>query len=138
MKNAEVNKKSELSLRIIGESLKREYAVECQLKSLCNGSITECNVDLIGNCILCTPTVHGQHKLIVTANGQEVADSPFPVFVSIHPSQLGKPVRMIRMKTGRNEPEYLAINSVGELIVTVRGCNKDVKISEPPTLRIHP
>ncbi len=45
----------------------------------------------------------------------EVAGSPFPVFVSIHPTQLGKPVRVI---TGVKSPRYLVINSVGEIIVT--------------------
>ncbi len=44
------NKKSELSLLISlsnGKSTKGKYAVECQLKSICNGSIIKCNVDLI-------------------------------------------------------------------------------------------
>ncbi len=118
---AEVNKKSELSLLTKlsnGKSTKGKYAVECELKSLCNGSIIKCNVDLIkGNqyTILFTPTVRGRHELIVTANGEEVAGSPFPVFVSIHPSQLGKPVRVI---TGEDYPTYLAINSGGEILVT--------------------
>ncbi len=118
VKKAEVNKKSELSLLTTLSCTKRKYAVECQLKSLCNGSVIKCNVDQIkGNeyCIVYTPTVRGRHELIVTVNGQEVAGSPFPVFVSIHPSQLGKPVRVI---TGVKTPGYLAINSVGEIIVT--------------------
>ncbi len=115
---AEVNKKSELSLLTNlpnGMCTKRKYAVECQLKSLCNGSVIKCNVDQIKGSILYTPTVRGQHELMVTANGREVAGSPFPVFVSIHPNQLGKPVRVI---TGVKSPRYLAINSVGEIIVT--------------------
>ncbi len=97
------------------------------MKSLCNGSIIKCNVDLIKEneySILYTPTVRGRHKLMVTANGEEVAGSPFPVFVSIHPSQLGKPVRVI---TGVKFPWYLAINSVGEIIVT-EPSNGDVVI----------
>ncbi len=69
----EVNKKSELSLlthHSNGKSTKGKFAVECQLKSLRNGSIIKCNVDLIkGNeyRILCTPTVRGRHELTVTA-----------------------------------------------------------------------
>ena len=47
VKNAEVNKKSELSLLSNGKSTKRKYAVECQLKSLCNGFVIKCNADLI-------------------------------------------------------------------------------------------
>ncbi len=37
------------------------------------------------------------------------------MFVSIHPTQLGKPVRVI---IGVVSPHYLAINSVGEIIIT--------------------
>ncbi len=88
------------------------------MKFLRNGSIIKCNVDRIkGNeyRIFCTPTIHGQRELIVTVNGEEVAGSPFPVFVSIHPTQLGMPVRVI---TGMVGPRCLAINSVGEIIVT--------------------
>ncbi len=116
---AEVNKKSELSLLTNLSCTKRKYAVECQLKSLCNGSVIKCNVDQIKGQqyrILYTPTVRGRHELMVTANGQEVAGSPFPVFVSIHPSQLGKPVWVI---TGvEKSPRYLTFNSVGEIIIT--------------------
>ncbi len=112
---AEVKKKSELSLLTNGMCTKRKYAVECQLKSLCNGSVIKCNVAQIEGSILYTPTVRGQHELMVTANGRKVAGSPFPVFVSIHPCQLGKPVRVI---TGVGITRYLAINSIGEIIVT--------------------
>ena len=42
-----------------------------------------------------TPTVRGHHELTVTVNDQEVAGSPFPVLISIHPSKLGKPVKII-------------------------------------------
>ncbi len=86
------------------------------------------NVDLIkGNqhSILYTPTVRGRHELMVTANGEEIAGSPFPLFVSIHPSQLDKPVRVI---TEVKLPMHLAINSVGEIIVTEPNDNRDVVI----------
>ena len=53
--------------------------------------------------------------MIVTVNEQEVAGSPFPVFVSIHPTQqLGKPVQVI---TGVRIPWHLALNSTGNIIV---------------------
>ncbi len=125
---AEVDKNSELSLLINlsnGKSTKRKYAVECQLKSLCNGFVIKCNVDLIKEDeyrILYTPTVRGRHELMVTANGKEVDGSPFPVFVSYH---LG---RLVRVITGVEYPMYLAINSVGEIIVTEPRHNNDVVI----------
>ena len=64
--------------------------------------------------ISCTPTTRGCHELTVTVNGQEAAGSPFPVFVSIHPSKVGKPVKVI---SGLKCPTDLAINSIGEIIV---------------------
>jgi hypothetical protein len=59
------------------------------------------------------PKVRGHHKLEVT-NGLPVPGSPFPVFVNIPPTQLGKPVNVIE---GVLEPIDIAVNSVGELLV---------------------
>ena len=47
-------------------------------------------------------------------NGVEVADSPFPVFASIHSNQLGKPVRVI---SGAIDPSGVACNSEGKIIL---------------------
>ena len=72
--------------------------IECQLKSLVDGSITNCKVtrsQANEYRIQYTPTVRGRHELTVSVNEQEVAGSPFSVHVSIHPTQLGKPVRVI-------------------------------------------
>ena len=79
-----------------------------------NDSTTKCEVELINSNryrIQYTPTVRGRHELIVTVNGQEVAGSPFPVFVSIHPTLLGKPVRVI---TGVKEPYDVAVTTTGD------------------------
>ncbi len=103
---AKVNQKSEFSLRT-NLSMKGKYSVECQLKSLCDGSIIECDGTLIKENeyhIHCTPTVHGHHDLIVTVNEQEVTGSPFPMLVSIDPTQLSSPVRVI---TGVKSPWQL-------------------------------
>ena len=48
-------------------------------------------------------------------NGVEVADSPFPVFASIHPNQLGKPVRVI---TELQNPAGVACNSEEKIVVS--------------------
>ena len=61
-----------------------------------------------------TPRVRGRHDLTVTVNGKEIAGSPFRVFVKIHPTQLGQPVRTI---TGLNGPWGIAINSKQQLMV---------------------
>ena len=120
MQSAEVSKECGFSLipkLTNGKCAKRECAVDCHLKSLVNGTIIKCRVDRReGNeyRISYTPTTRGHHELTVTVNGQEVAGSPFPVFVSIHPSKLGKPVKII---PGLNRPTGIAFNSKGEMIV---------------------
>ncbi len=72
-------------------------AVVSEFKSLYNGSVIKCKVDQSGPGeyrIQYTPTVRGRHELSVSVDGQQVAGSPFPVFVSISPTQLGKPVNI--------------------------------------------
>ena len=56
----------------------------------------------------------------MSVDGQQVAGSPFPVFVSIPPTQLGKPVKVwtnITMPTG------ITVNSVGEILVSEERSN---------------
>ena len=121
LKSAEVNKPSQfevIPLLSNGRPTKQACVVACSLKSLADDTITQCQVELIeGNKyrIQYTPTVRGRHELIVTLNGQEVAGSPFPVFVSIHPTLLGKPVRVI---IGVELPWDVAVSATGNIIVT--------------------
>ena len=119
--NAEVSKVSEVTVRTNlanGKPTKQKCVVECHLKTLADGSTTKCKVDAIKGGeyrIQYTPTVRGRHELTVTVNGVEVANSPFPVFVSIHPNKLGKPVRVI---PGLKGPTGVAITSEGEIVVS--------------------
>ena len=120
--NAEVGKSSEVDITVLtnlanGKPTKQKCVVECHLKSLVDGSSGKCKVDRVKGHeyrIQYTPTVRGRHELSVTVNGVEVADSPFPVFASIHPNQLGKPVRVI---SGISDPTGVACNSEGEIIL---------------------
>ena len=101
----------------------RTCKVSCQVKSLHNGVITACNIskDGLGRySIQYTPTIRGHHELTVLIDGQHVAGSPFPVFFSIHPTQLGKPVRIWK---GVTKPFGIRANSKGELLVTEYGAN---------------
>ena len=101
----------------------RMCKVSCQVKSLHNGVIAACNIEndgLGGYSIQYTPTVRGRHELTVLIDGQHVAGSPFPVFVSIHPTQLGKPVKVWN---GVTLPFGIRENSKGELLVTELGAN---------------
>jgi DNA-binding beta-propeller fold protein YncE len=115
LESAEVGRVSEFLVAANGWPVERLHT---HLKRLSCDSITECKVDNIGSGkyrIQYTPTVRGHHELIVTMNGLAVPGSPFPVFVSIPPTQLGKPVGSI--STGDDHPVDVAVNSVGEIIV---------------------
>ena len=97
---------------------RRHRTVSCSLRSLYNNVITECKVGQTGAghySIQCMPTVRGRHELTVSVDGQQVAGSPFPVLVSIPPTQLGKPVKVWTNLTG---PTGITVNSVGEILVS--------------------
>ena len=117
----EVNRTSIVTLvtRLSSNKISRRHCkVSCSLRSLFNDVITECKVDQTGAgqySIQCTPTVRGRHELTVSVDGQPVAGSPFPVFVSIPPTQLGKPIKVWANLTW---PTGIAVNSVGEVLVS--------------------
>ena len=99
---------------------RRHCKVSCSLKSLYNNVITKCKVGQTGAgkySIQCTPTVRGRHELTVSVDRRQVAGSPFPVFVSIPPTQLGKPVKVW---TNVIRPTGISVNSVGEILKSVR------------------
>ena len=116
----EVNKTSHATpvTRLSSNKISRSHCkVSCSLRSLYNSVITECKVGQTGAgqySIQCTPTVRGRHELTVSVDGQQVAGSPFPVFVSIPPTQLGKPVKVW---TNITWPTGITVNSVGEILV---------------------
>ncbi len=98
--SAEVHQTAEVTLTTRlsnNKTTRRSTEVVSELKSLYDGSVMKCNVDQSGPGeyrIQYTPTVRGRHELTVSVDGQQVAGSPFPVFVSISPTQLGKPVKV--------------------------------------------
>ena len=117
----EVNKTCNATLvtRLSSNKMSRRHCkVSCSLRSLYNNVLTECKVGRTGAgqySIQCTPTVRGRHELTVSVDGQQVAGSPFPVFVSIPPTQLGKPVKVWKNLTC---PTGITVNSVGEILVS--------------------
>ncbi len=62
-----------------------------------------------------TPRVRGRHHLLISVDDQPIPKSPFSVLVKIPPTNLDKPVRVIR---GINDPWYMAFNLSEELIVS--------------------
>ena len=73
-----------------------------------------------------TPRVRGRHDLVVKVDGKYIPGSLFRVFVKIHPTQLGSPVRTI---TGINQPWGIAINDKQQLVVAECG-GKTITIRE--------
>ena len=116
----DVNETSHATLvtRLSSNKISRKHCnVPCSLRSLHNNVITECKVNQTGTgqySIQCTPTVRGRHELTVSVDGQQVAGSPIPVFVSIPPTQLCKSVKVW---TNLTKPTGITVNSVGEILV---------------------
>ena len=79
-----------------------------------------------------TPRIRGRHDLMVKVNGQVIAGSPFRVFVKIHPTQLGPPVRTI---TGVNQPWGIATNSKQQLVVAEYGGKITIREQDGKTLQ---
>ena len=82
--------------------------------------------------ITCTLRVRGRHDLTVNMNGKDIVGSPFQVFVKIHPTQLGPPVRTI---SGANRTWGIALNSKQQLVVAERD-GKKVSIMERDGKRV--
>ena len=102
-----------------GKPNNRKCKVTCHIKSLYNGVNTDCVIDKDGPgrySIQYTPTVRGCHELTGLINGHHVDGSPFPVYVSINPTQLGKPVKIWTEITG---PLGINANSKGEILVAL-------------------
>ena len=115
VETAEVHQTAEVTLTT--KLINSKTEVVGQLKSLYDGSVVKCDVDHSGPGeyrIQYTPTVRGRHELTVSVDGQQVVGSPFPVIVSIHPTQLGKPVKVW---DGINCASGITTNSMGDVIV---------------------
>ena len=111
-------------------------AIQATLKSLVDvtssvlATVTPNGAGIYSNTF--TPRVRGRHDLTVTVNGKEIAGSPFRVFVKIHPTQLGQPVRTI---TGLSLPWGIAINSKQQLVVA-ESVGKKITIMERDGKRV--
>ena len=120
IKRAEVQQTADMTLtvRLSNNQIpKRKAMVTGQLKSIYDESVIKCDADQSGPGeyrIQYTPTVRGRHELTVLVDEQHVAGSPFPVFVSIPPTQLGKPVSIWDCIS---IPAGISINSNGEVIL---------------------
>ena len=117
-KDAEVG---ELAVILVSCESMNPVLVESKLVSVADGTGIQATAQQKQNDVYqieYVPKVRDRHKLEITANGLPVPGSPFPVFVKIPPTQLGKPVKVIR---GVPRPINFAINSAWELLVDKEG-----------------
>ena len=93
--------------------------VSAQLVSEVDGSVVKASIFRGGKGlyeITYTPRVRGRHKLNLLVDGEAIADSPFPVFVTIPPNQLGPdPLYVI---SGLKHPYAAIFNEDHSLLVT--------------------
>ena len=118
---AEVNHLSEVILHTSklcnNKQTRRVLHIDCHLKSLLNASPITTNIKDIGADqyqVQFTPTLRGRHQLTVSVDGRQVAGGPFPVFVSVPPTQLGQPVKVWDIIA---VPCGITVNTAGEIIV---------------------
>ena len=106
----------------------RTPTIQAELKSLVDPA-SSVQADVVQKVvgvynITCTPRVRGRHDLTVKVNGKDIVGSPFRVFVKIHPTQLGPPVRTIG---GVSQPWGIALNNKQQLVVGEYGGGVFVK-----------
>lgn len=102
---------------------KRDCKISCQVKSVHNEVTIDSNIFEVGSgrySISAHPLFVDATNSTVLIDGQHIAGSPFPVYISIHPTQLGKPVRVWRNFC---QPHSIIVNSKNEILVTERKGN---------------
>ena len=123
LNSAQVNQQTHVIVHTMlhnGTPTKKPQKVTAELKSLVNGSVTRLEgVRKQGNTyeIQFSSAVRGRHQLAVHVNDQPIAGSPFPVYMKIPPTQLGRPVRVLG---GLDRPYGVTVNSAKEVLVTER------------------
>ena len=123
-KVAEVGKPVQFTVRTVyqnGQLCQEKQVVKAELKSSVNDSVIHASVTSKERGVYelsYTPEVRESYTLIVKVNGTQIAGSPFQVFVKIHPTQLGEPVRVVEDVT---LPMGIALNSKQQLLVAEWG-----------------
>ena len=102
-------------IQLAGESSIK--SLECELVSEITGTRASCSVErrVSQYEISYQPTIKGRHQFHVKVEGQHVRGSPFSVAVKSPVEKLGTPILAIG---GLDEPRGVAINKMGEVVVT--------------------
>ena len=113
IESAEVDKPAAFTIHVYDACKQTctKQKLETEIKSLVDSSLVRTKVIEEANGVYATtytPNIRGRHTLSIRVNGKEIAGSPFQVFVRIHPTQLGNPVRVI---SDVNEAFGIAFNS---------------------------
>ena len=101
VKVTEVGKAAQFTVRTVyqnGKLCKEKQKVEAEVVSNANSSIVHTKVvsKLVGVYeVTYTPEIRGRHAVVVKVNSTQIASSPFHVVAKLHPTQLGKPVRVV-------------------------------------------
>lgn len=122
---SELGQKSKVTLRLHNAQNLKLLHVNATFKSLANPDV-ETPVRIVPKevgayKIHYVPAVRGRHDLIVKVNNENIPGSPFRVFVRVHPSKLGSPVRM---SEDMGRPYGITLTSMGELVVAQNGCKQ--------------
>jgi len=112
--------------------------VKCQLKAVRTNMAVDALIkrETHGEFIITLTTcVCGRHQVFINANGQPVLGSPFPVFVTISPTEL-----VMEEAVSIGEDQFLnlvaiAVNSLGKIIIGKEGGDVLVLSNEGKTLR---
>ena len=127
VKGAEVGKAAQFTVHAVhrnGQLCKEKQIVEAEVMSNANGSVIHTTVvSKLGGVyeVIYTPEVRGRHAVVVKVNGTQIAGSPFRVVAKLHPTQLGKPVRVVE---GLDRPWQITFNSKQQLVVGEWGGGK--------------
>ena len=124
MEGAVTNTPTQLVVHTVysnGQPCREKQSIRAELKSMVDGSVVVAEVaekEKGSYSVSYCPKVRGRHKLNLLVNQQPIAGSPFDVFVEHPPTQLGKPVRIIK---GVEKPWAIALNKSGHLLLTQPG-----------------
>ena len=138
IKSAEVSKPVVVTVHVCNTLMQScdNQKVEVDLTSLVDTSVVHAKVIEKGKGVYeatYTPKIRGRHTLTVRVNGREIAGSPFQVFVKIHPTQLGEPVRTISGILGfqlafSSKQQLLFVRDWGrKCVVVIKTCGKEVR-----------
>ena len=119
---SEVGKVSKVTLRLHKAQNLKTLNVDATFQSITNPDVAT-PVQLVPKKtgvyeITYVPVMRGRHDLVVRINKENIPGSPFRVFVKVHPSQLGAPVRM---SDDMGRPYGITQAPSGELLVAQNG-----------------